>query len=319
MNKSIRILLIVFVVLIGVYFLFFRGSERESTNKIDAKLFVADSSKIDKIEIVKKNETIVLEKINNQWTLTKPVNYPADTTAVLPMLKDLKNFMIESEVSDKPEKFNIYLDSVNNTKVATYQEGKLLGEFFVGKPQGTGNSYIKKADENRILLASDITATNFTKPSKDYRSKLMVALSAFDINKVEFKSTDSNKVDFTAQKDSVNRWMIGGDSVAAATMDAFLNMFSALNTEDFLDTPMPSFAAPTYTLTLSGANNVVINLYKEPNSVPPSFICQISGVQQVFKLGEGTASMLMKKKKDLVPEPVKNPPPTDPNQMPKQK
>lgn len=324
MNKSIRILLIVFVALIAIYFLFFRGGDRESTNKIDAKLFVADSSKIDKIEIVKNNETIVLEKVNNVWNITKPVNYPADTNAVMPMLKDLKNFMVESEVSDKPEKFNTYLDTANNTKVSTFQEGKLLGEFIVGKPQGTGNTYIKKPDENRILLASNITAGNFTKSSKDYRSKLMLALSTFGINKVEFKSTDSNKVDFTAQKDSLNKWMIGGDSVANSTMDGFLNMFSALNTEDFFDSPMPSFAAPTYTLTLSGTNQVVINLYKEPGVTPDSYICQISGVQQLFKLSDGIANMLMKKRTDLIPPPVKTPPtqqaPTQipPTQMPPQ-
>lgn len=309
MNKSIRILLIVFVALIALYFLFFRTKERESTDKIDAKLFVADSSKIDKLEIVKNNETIILEKVNGQWNLTKPVNYAADTNAVYPMLKDLKNFMIESVASENPGKFNTYLDSVNNAKISTYQEGKLLGTFILGKAQGMGNSFIKKPDENRILIASNLVAGNFTKPSKDYRNKLILALNSFGINKIEFKSTDSNKVDFIAARDSVNRWKIGGDSIASATMDGFLNTFAALNTEDFKDTAMTVFPTPAYTMTVYSNNQpTVINLYKEAGSTPPTYICQVSGIQQLFKFSEGMASQLMKKRKDFIPDPPKETP-----------
>jgi hypothetical protein len=306
MNKSIRILLIVFVALIALYFLFFRSKERESTEKIDAKLFVADSSKIDKLEIVKNNETIVLEKINGQWNVTKPVNYPADTNAVYPMLKDLKNFMIESTASENPEKFNTYLDSVHNTKISTYQEGKLLGTFILGKIQGMGNAFIKKPEENRILLASNILPPNFTKSLKDYRYKLIMALSPFQINKIEFKSTDSNKVDFIAAKDSVNKWHIGGDTVASASMEGFLNMFSALLAEDFMDTPLAPGTVPTYTITLNVNNQpTVINLFKEAGTEPATYICQVSGIQQLFKFNQGMAGQLMKKRKDFIPDPPK--------------
>lgn len=306
MNKSIRILLIVFVVLIALYFLFFRSSDRVSTEKIDAKLFVADSTKIDKIEIVKKNETIVLEKVNGQWAATKPVNYPADTTAVYALLKDLKNFMVESVASENPEKFSVYMDSVNNASVSTYQEGKLLGTFVVGKDQGPGNTYIKKPDENRVLLASKITGSNFTKPLKDFRIKLILSIGSFGINKIEFKSTDSNKVEFTAVRDSVNKWHIGADTVASATMEGFLAMFAAFNTEDFKDTTMTSFPVPAYTLTMystTSPNPTVINLYEEKGSNPHSFIVQVSGVNQLFKFYDGLAGQLMKKRKDFVPDP----------------
>lgn len=303
MNKSIRILLIVFAVLVAVYFLFFRGGDRITTDKIEAKLFVADSTKIDKIEIVKKNESITLEKVNGQWMLTKPVNYQADTSAVYPLLKDLKNFMVESVASENPEKFNNYLDSVNNAQVSTYQEGKLLGTFILGKAQGMDNTYIKKPDENRILLASKLLAANFTKPSKDFRNKLITSISAFGINKIDFKSTDSNNVDFSAVKDSVNKWHIAGDSVSSSVMDGFLNMFANFNTEDFKDTTMTSFPAATYTLTLSGMNQqTVINLYKEAGTNPQSFICQVSGINQLFKFYDGMASQIMKKRKDFIPE-----------------
>lgn len=302
MNKSIKILLAVFAVLIAVYFLFFRTGEKVSTEKLDAKLFVADSSKIDKIEIIKNSETIVLEKSGNQWKLTKPINYPADTTNINLMLRDLKNFTLESVASENPAKFNGYLDSVNNSKISTYQEGKLLGTFILGKTQAEDNSYIMKPDENRILLASSLTAALFTKPSKDYRNKFIIAIQPFSVNKISFKSTDSNKVDFTTAKDSANKWKIESDSISSSVMEGFLNMLANFNTDDFKDTVMTTFPVPAYTVTISGpAQPIVINLYKEPNTEPAAYICQVSGVNQLFRLFGALSAQLMKKKSDFIP------------------
>lgn len=306
MNKSIKILLAVFAILIALYFLFFRSGEKVTTEKIDAKLFVADSSKIDKIEIVKTGETIVLEKINNQWKLTKPIDYPADTLNINLMLKDLKNFKLESVASENPAKFNNYLDSVNNSKISTYQEGKLLGTFILGKTQANDNSYIKKPDENRILLASSLTAALFTKASKDYRNKFITSIQPFVVNKLTFKSTDSNKVDFTVMKDSANKWKINSDSVSASVMEGFLNLLANLNTDDFKDTVMTTFPVPTYTLTVvtTTGQSTVINLYKEPSTDPnaaPAYITQVSGVNQLFRLFGAVAGQLMKKQSDFIP------------------
>ena len=306
MNKSIKVLLIVFAVLITVYFLFFRSGEKISTEKINAKLFVADSSKIDKIEIVNNTGTIVFEKLNNQWKVTKPVDYPADTTSVYNMLSNLQNFKLESVASENPEKFNNYLDTVNNVRISTFQEGKLLGMFILGKTLNADYSYIKKPEENRILLASKLMTTYFTKTLKDFRSKFITSINSFLVNKIQFKSTDSNKVDFTAIKDSINIWRIDGDSVTSSSMDGFFNLLSNFNTEDFKDTTITAFPVPTYTLALSGPNQqTVINLYKEEGTNPPSYICQVSGINQLFLFHEGTAAQIMKKKKDFIPEPPK--------------
>lgn len=307
MNKSIKILLAVFAVLIGVYFLFFRTGDKVATDKLDAKLFVADSSKIDKIEIVKNSETIVLEKVNNQWKLSKPIDYPADTTNIYLMLSDLKNFTLESVASENPAKFSGYLDSANNAKISTYQEGKLLGTFILGKALTGDNSYLMKPDDNRILLASSLTAALFTKSSKDYRNKFILSIQPFSVNKVSFKSTDSNKVDFTVSKDSTNKWMIGGDSVSSSAIEGFLNILANLNADDFKDTVMTTFPEPTFTVTAYGTGQpTVINLYKEQSSdpnAPPVYITQVAGNKQLFRLFGALATQLMKKRSDFIPPP----------------
>jgi hypothetical protein len=305
MNKSTRNLLVIFVILAAIVYLFFMRKEKISTQKIDEKLFVADSSKIDKIEIVKTGESITLEKINGQWMITKPVNYQADTNTVTPLLQSLFRFTIESITSENPEKFNNYLDSINHTLVTTYQGGKPLGTFELGKyALSYQNSYIKKPDENKILLAANLTSTNFTKSVKDFRYKLIFSLPSEGIIKMVFKSTDSSKVDFTCIKDSTGRWFIGNDSIPKNNMEGFLNLLKAFTTDDFKDTVITTFPTPTYTCTIFAPQETTINLYKE-NTTPVDYIVQVSNLKQLFKFSESYATNIMKKRKDFIPEPEK--------------
>jgi hypothetical protein len=46
-------------------------------------------------------------------------------------------------------------------------------------------------------------------------------------------------------------------------------------------------------------------MYHEPNSSPNSYILQVAGIQQLFRVYDGIAAQIMKKKKDFVPEPPK--------------
>lgn len=309
MNKSTKYLLIVFVILAAIVVIFFKGKDKISTEKIDEKLFVADSSKIDKIEISRAKDTLTLEKVGGIWKLSKPVDYPADTNSITPLLGNLQNFRIESVVSENPGNFSTYFDSTNNSHVNVYQEGKLLGGFLLGKSgQGYETAYIRRGEENRVLLASKLGAVNFTKPLKDYRNKLMLAMQTISIAKIECKSTDSNHVDFIAIKDTAGKWFIGADSVAKTTMEGFTNMFTNAQTDDFKDTVVTQFPTPTYTLTIynsqPGIAPVVINFYKQATT-PVEYIVQITNNKQLFKFSDSFAASWMKKHKDLIPEPQK--------------
>lgn len=306
MNKSTRNLLIIFVILAAIVYLFFMRKEKISTENIKEKLFTADSSKIDKIEIVRTDISITLEKVNGQWMVTKPVNYQADTTSVCPILGNLQDFKIESVTSEKPENFHNYLDSALHPVVTAYQGGKQLGTFEVGKYAiSYSNAYIKLPNENRILLASNLTSNNFTKPFKDFRYKVITSIPTPGITKVVFKSTDSNKVDFTATKDTSGRWFIGSDSIPKNNMDGFTNSLANFMTEDFKDTVPATFPVPTYTLTVYSPQPVTINFYKDTTSTPNSYTVQVSNIKQLFKFSDSFAANMMKKKKDFIPEPPK--------------
>lgn len=291
----------VFVLLVAVVYVFFSRKEKISTQNIEEKLFEADSSKIEKIEIIKTNESITLEKIGGNWMVTKPINYPADTNAVTPILSNLKNFKIESEYSSNPANYSNYLDSVNNTRVNVYQEGKQIGSFTLGKAAlSADNSYIQTDTGKEILLASKLGANNFTKPLKDFRNKLIFSIQSFLINKITFKSDDSLKYEFTMEKDTSGRWFIGGDSIPQNNSEGFLNLMANFNTEDFKDTVITAFSSPAYTVTLIGQQTTEINFYKQ-NTSPLKYIVQVSNNKQLFEMSDGFAKMVMKTRKDFIP------------------
>lgn len=304
MNKNTKILLIVFIVLLGVYFLFFRSKDRISSDKIESKLYTADSSKIDKFEIVRTTGAITFEKVNGVWMITKPINYPADTNMVLPIIGNFVKLNIEGVASVNAEKFSTYLDSANHPVVTVYQEGKPLATFEVGKMSVTAeNSFIKKQDDNKILIGSGINTNNFTKALKDYRIKAITSINSGTVKSIQFKSTDSTKVDFEIKKDTAEKWFIGKDSVTATVIGNYLNALNVINAEDFKDTTITTFPVPTFTVTINGIQQVVMNFYKEPNtSNPIYYIMQVSGIKQLFRISEAGSNLWMKKKKDFIPE-----------------
>ena len=129
---------------------------------------------------------------------------------------------------------------MNNAKVTVYQEGKPLGTFIVGKCCRRKLLH-NEADDQRVLIASGPFAGNFIKASKDYRDKVIMIIPSFTMSKLDFKSTDSNKVDFSAVKDTAGKWFVGKDSIATAVMDSYLNQYAVLRTDDFKDTTISVF------------------------------------------------------------------------------
>jgi hypothetical protein len=130
-------------------------------------------------------------------------------------------------------------------------------------------------------------------------------MPAAAINSISFKSTDSNKVEFTAAKDSAGRWFIGPDSIPGNNITGFLNQMENFTTEDFIDSTVTTFPTPVYTITLNGAKQTIINLYKMEGTTPVSYMVQVSGINQLFKITEGMAGTLTKKRTDFIPAPEK--------------
>lgn len=305
MTKSTRNLLVIFVVLIIVVYFFFSKKEIERTESIEEKFFTADSNKIEKIEIIKPNESITLEKVGSNWMVTKPVNYPADTTAIAQMLSNLQNYKIDGpSVSNKPDTAGKYIDSTNNTLVIVHQEGKQLGSIVIGKMAPGGNdSYVKKTpDAKEIYIAAKLNNSNFNKPLKDFRNKQMFSIQSFTIDRIHFKSDDSLKYEFTAVKDTTGKWWIGADSINSNTMLGFTNLLANFNTEDFLDSAVTEFPPPSYTITIEGSQPLSLVLYRKRGTDPVKYIMQVSGKNQLFECSASFATMFIKQRKDFVPE-----------------
>jgi hypothetical protein len=133
-NKT-YILLGVFVLLVlTAYLITHEGGEKTTSYEIEGeKLFELDSALIDKIEIEQGVKKIVLNKMAVEWRITSPIDYNAYQQFINSMLSDLKNYTLESIVSDNPDKKETYgfNDSIV-VKISIYQGNELMGSFLVG-------------------------------------------------------------------------------------------------------------------------------------------------------------------------------------------
>ncbi len=157
-----------------VFFLF--GCEKTNkvaTYKIGKQLFEIDSSGIDKIDIEHVGKSITLSKVGLEWRVTLPIDRPAYPQYISNILSDLKNYNLESKVSENPDNLGRFgLDNANATKVSVFQRGQLIGSLLIGNSgSGVAELYIKNMNSNDVYLAFGLLRTNFVKDSDEWQDK----------------------------------------------------------------------------------------------------------------------------------------------------
>ena len=85
MKRNKTILIVILIVLVAAYFVL-RTRRPEEKHK---NIFAIDSLAIASIEVFDAADTLVLEKQNNLWMLTHPVNWEADAARMQSLFKDV--------------------------------------------------------------------------------------------------------------------------------------------------------------------------------------------------------------------------------------
>jgi hypothetical protein len=300
-NKNLIILGAVFIVLIVIaYFLTSERGEKTTSYKLDKKIFVVDSSKVDKIEILLKGKKVTFSKTGSEWVISEPFNYKAQQPLVLSMVSDLKNFNLESIVSknmNNQDKFG-FIDTAQ-AQVTVYESGQNKGSFLIGG-QGPGfdQSYIKKIGGNEIYLANKLTKTNFYKDNiNDWRDKAITSVPKEQVNSIEFNSAGES---FTILKDTVNsKYKIGADSVNSTVIDGVLNYIQNLNAQTFKDTTLADDTKYTDKVKVNWGSQTTIFNYLKVETTPVKYLLKISGINQVFEFDENTVKNLLKTRKEF--------------------
>jgi hypothetical protein len=176
---------------------------------------------------------VALEKNGEAWRLTEPVPWPADEEAVQRLTAGLRNLVLESEVSRRPETLDRYeLDDAKAVRLTAW--GKEASPFTIslGKNAGfTDRAYVLFGKEPAVYLASGLSRDEADLPPARWRDRRV--FDRTDI--VRLRVTRGPDV-LTLEKSSAG-WTVNGASADLAKSDAFVSDLRTLAADDLVDPP----------------------------------------------------------------------------------
>lgn len=206
--RGLSIAAVVLVALSGVVYWSNRQKPKEPEAAKDAapKILTLNEADIQKIEIKKKDQDVVVQRKPGGWELTSPQTLRADADAVGSMLNTLASLTSDRLVEDKPADLGQYGLAQPTTQVAvTSKDGKthtvLLGD---DAPTG-GSTFVKLAGDPRVFTVPSYTKTNLDKNPRDLRDKRLLT---FEEDKVTRLEVAGSKQAIEFGRNGQNEWQI---------------------------------------------------------------------------------------------------------------
>jgi flagellar basal body-associated protein FliL len=240
-KKSIFILLAVLVVLVVVVIII-EGPLSERSKKEAAKesiLFPGfETDQVSSVDIKTQDKEVKLKKEDNTWVVATAGNYPADPKSIEDMLgkvRDLKSTLTASKSADKHSQFEVDESGVEVTMLGTGE--KALAHFFVGK-MGPDyiSTYVRKADQDEVLLVGEYLRGVFDKGARGWRDRTVFDFDASQVQTLTLVSEEKGEMAIAAQEGG--GWQITKPEVAPAekeAVDDIVSEISKLEADDFAE------------------------------------------------------------------------------------
>ena len=255
-----KYLIIVFVVLLGVFFLnkYFLQEKTEKTFITD--LIQADTARVDAIYIYPKNfghEEVKLYKKDGTWRVKyADKDFAAGASSVQQVLTYVYGLTANRLVSKSNKNWDRYevTDSLG-TRVKVQQDGEQIADLVIGKfnynqQSGNGNSFIRLYDQKNVYSVSGFLSMAFNKDPSSFRNNQLIYADKFKWNRVTFTYPGDSSFVLTKENE---HWMVNGmptDSLASAN---YLSSLSRLGTTEFYDEEVNSdLMSPTYSIKIEG-------------------------------------------------------------------
>lgn len=311
-KKELAILCFVIVVLI--FYISSHKSGRTRYALPELKAIHADE--ISRMSIRKGDSEIIVQKENEHW-LVGPRKYPADKTRISAMIQNMGAMRL-SALASESENYALYeLDDNKRIDVALYKGEEEIRRVGIGKPASSyRHTFVRISDDPRVYHAAGNFRNDFDTTISNLRDKKVMAISD-DITQVVLrKGTDSLTIQRAdtpmsgepskeGQKSSADqneappRWKTDqGEAVKTAEVEQIINALSNFQCDGFIeDRTKDDFAAPEYSVTLTGAKAYTISFHDKKDG---QYTALSSENAYPFLVSEWKAKRIMKDFKDLI-------------------
>lgn len=193
-KKTYLYAVFVFAFLAGVYFLDYRREQTGDLQKeADLQLIQFDREQINMLEIVKKDEKILLQKSEKGWTLLEPIQDKGDNDQIDQLISSIvdekmlavakeSNHLSDSDLAeyglDQPLVTYIIKNNLGQSKKITIGTQKNF----------EGNSFLRVDSENRIYVANAVWFMKAENKLIYYREKRLYRQPLADVVRVKVVS-----------------------------------------------------------------------------------------------------------------------------------
>lgn len=139
----------------------------------DEILFMLDSSKISQIEVVHGDNKSVIKRVQDEWRLVEPVDWPVTNFLINNLMNSLDTVEVEYEVTDDPTQYKkLGVDDSTGAKITiTMKDGK-QHTFIVGNLGGSWrHTHIKLPDKKTVYLTKGAIRSQIVKQPDEWRDR----------------------------------------------------------------------------------------------------------------------------------------------------
>jgi len=238
---------------------------------------------ITKIEISKKNESIILTRKDDKWMIG-PEAYPADSGKINNILDILDDLSLTALVSESENYVRYDLSEDQRIHVRAFQGDALKREFDIGKTAPSfRHTFVKIDKDPKVYHARENFRSYFEQSIDSLRDKAVLSFDQNDIQEisiskgnqslafskkqipVENKPDKNSKEEVKSQQpETKTAWQDGeGKTVESSKINSLLSLLSDLKCKRYLSDKKEDLKEPLYTVHLRGIEEQSLSIFKK--------------------------------------------------------
>jgi hypothetical protein len=301
------------VVLVGV-FVWWDSRKGTTTDQAGAnrkRLLDFRSADVVRVELVRSNQTVVLEKTGDRWEIKQPITVRASGSAVSSLLSDLEFTERDRTLTEKdlkgvnPADFGLDEPRLR----ATLQTKKALVTVLVGRETPTKEAvYVKVAGQKSIAVTPKSLVERLETKLDDLRDRTVMDVSPVNVTRLEIKGERSVELTKTTATSAESHWAISRPIAARADqrkVSDLLDELSLLRVADFVsedpkDVHTYQLDEPTREVTVwTGDSGKTLLIGKALTNDATKVCAKLKSADSIFTVAADSANKFAAQANDL--------------------
>jgi hypothetical protein len=313
MKSRTTYVLLVLAILVGV-FVWWDARKGTTTEDVEAsrkRLLDLRFADVTRVELVRSNQVIVLEKAGDRWEIKQPIVTRASGSAVGSLLSDLEFAERNRTLTEKQLKgvglADFGLDAPRLR--AKLQTKKSLVTVLVGHETPTKEAvYVQVEGQRSVAVTSKSFADRIETKLDDLRDRAVIDFSPVNVTRFEVKGERSVELIRTTTTNAEPRWAINRPIAARADQRKVSDLFgelSLLRVADFVsEDPKDDHACqldePIREITVwTGDSGKTLLIGKPLTNDAAKVYAKLKGADSIFTISAGSAKKFAVQANDL--------------------